>query len=317
MLIRLLRLICEANPDFISSLAGDPDADSDRADDSALGNDGAGEAGAGTNGDAGSNSRSNQAGSARTPGTAQGQSQGQPADNAGRDQLSNLNAALRETRGENKHLKDTLAQLQQRLEKLEKPPAEPEKEPDFLEDPAGVVNKLAKRLDESEKQRKEREEAEASQREQQQQAQKTWNKVISSETEFAAKTPDYHHALAHVRGILTEQVRLANPEATDEQIAQHIQIQEAQGAVHILRQGRNPSEVYYQYAQKLGYKPQAAPAAAVNGSVRPDKDAVRTMGSGGGDAVREEPEGRKGALSELAEAHAELKEERKKNARSR
>lgn len=308
MLIHLSRRLFEANAEFISSLAGGlPDASTDDGDDAGGGEPGAGEGTGGEGGDAA-------AAAAGTPGAAPGPSGSGPAGDANRDHVSNLNAALRQERAERKALEQRLTELEART-KPAAPAAEPE--PDFLEDPKGVVDKLAKRLDESDKQRKDREEAETKQREQQAQAQQTWSKVIAHEQEFTAKTPDYHQALAHVRGILTEQVKLANPEATDEQIAQHIQIQEAQGAVHILRQGRNPSEVYYQYAQKLGYKPAGAPAAAANGAPpKVDKEAARTMGSGGGDPV-EEREGRTSGLSELSQAHAELKEERKKNARSR
>lgn len=318
MLIRLQRLIQQSEPSFIDALAGDGDAADPDAGDAADG--GARQPGAGSQPPPAGGAAA--AGSSGAPGAAPSAGGGGPAGDGRGDQTSNLATALREERAARKQLEQRLAALEAQP-KPAAPAVETPPEPDFLEDPKGVIDKLAKRLDESEKQRKEREESEAKQREQQAKAQENWNKVLTAEAEFSAKTPDYQQALGHIRGILTEQIRLANPDATDQQIAQHIQMQEAQGAMHILAQGRNPSEVYYQYAQKLGYKPAAAPVA--NGqagqqqfSARPDKEAVRSMGSGGGDGLpSDEPTGRRSGLPELGAAHAELKEERKKNARTR
>ena len=310
----------QAEPDFISSLAGEQ---TDAGDDIETADE-AGEGAELAGGEA-------EAAPARAPSAAPGQGEGKPADNGGRDQVANLNAALRQERAERKRLEEQLTQLSQRIESIGKPPApEKAKEPDFLEDPAGVIQNLTKRLDESDKQRKEREETEAKQREEQAKAQENWNKVIASEQEFVKTTPDYNNALAHIRGVLKAQIQLANPDledqireqhptASDEQvkqeaearIARQIAIQEAQGAVHLLSKGKNPSQVYYEYAKALGYKPAAAAPQQ-----RVDKEAVRSMGSGGGQPIQEE-EGRSVGLSELALAHSELKADRKKNARTR
>ena len=319
----------QAEDDFLSNLAGgDDDADDAAPDDAAS------EAALAV--PSGGNSP---AAPASAPGAAPGPGAGGPADNPNRDHVSNLNSALREVRGENKQLREQIAALTAKIDGLAKPASaagNEQQDPDFLADPKGYVDATKKQLkdleDKLEKGKKEEEDKQKAQ----QQVQETWNKVISAEAEFAAATPDYHDALNHVRGVLRTQIELANPdledqiraehpEATDEQVKQEansrihrqIQIQEFQGAAHLLSKGRNPSKVYYDYAKALGYKPKAAAPAQPAPAAKPDKDAVRTMGSGGGDGVPRETEGRSSLLPELSMAHAELKEDRKRSVRSR
>lgn len=211
------------------------------------------------------------------------------------DQVANLNAAIRETRSENRALKTQLQELTARIEALAKPAAAPPPEPegpDFLADPKAYVDDTRKQLKElTEKlDSKEKEQTEA--QKQQEAAQETWTKIVTAEGEFSATTPDYQQALQHIRTVTTAQIKLQFPQATDEQIARHIQQQEFQGAAQIVADGRNPSQVYYEYAKLIGYAPKAAPPPAVNGAPKPDKEAVRTMGSGGaGDSVSDEPAG--------------------------
>jgi hypothetical protein len=207
----------------------------------------------------------------------------------------NAQAAIRETRAENKTLKQQLQELTAKIESLAKPapPAQPEPEaPDFLADPKAYVDDTRKQLKElTEKlDTKEKEQTEA--QKQQEAAQEKWTKIVTAEAEFAATTPDYNDALQHIRKVTSAQIKLQFPQATDEQIAKHIQQQEFQGAAQIVADGRNPSQVYYEYAKLIGYSPKAPPPPAVNGAPKPDKDAVRTMGSGGaGDSVTDEPAG--------------------------
>lgn len=220
-------------------------------------------------------------------------------------------AANRETRAENKALKQQLADLTARLDSLGKP-APPQQEtppePDFLADPKGYVDATKKQLAELTEKLENSEKQQTEQQKQQQAAQETWNKVITAEQEFAAATPDYHDALNHVRGIRAEQIKIEireteDREATSEEISKILSIQEAQGAAALIAKGKNPSKFYYEYAKTYGYKPKAPtpPLAAA----KPDKDAVRTMGSGGGvDSGGAEPEG---ALGILAAAQSEHK----------
>lgn len=236
------------------------------------------------------------------------------------DQVANLNAAIRETRSENKALKQQLQELTAKIEALSKPPAKVEEqpeEPDFLADPKGYVDaakaKLKELTDKIEADKQQQTEAQK----QQQQAQETWNKVVESEAAFVATTPDYHEALAHVRSVRTQQLQMMHPEATAQQIAAHIQGEEFQGAAALLAQGKNPSEFYYNYAKTFGYKPKStatAVAGAATAVTKPDKDAVRTMGSGGGadNFGGDEPAGALGILAAAQNEHkAQFKNRRK------
>lgn len=222
----------------------------------------------------------------------------------------NAQAAIRETRSENKALKQQLQELTAKIEALAKPLAaatEQPAEPDFLADPKAYVDatkaqlkQLTEKLESNEKQQTE-------QQKQQQQAQETWNKVIASEAEFALATPDYQDALNHVRGIRAEQIKIEireteDREPTTEEIGRILSIQEAQGAAALVAKGKNPSKFYYEYAKTFGYKAKAAASAAP--APKPDKDAVRTMGSGGGDVNSDaEPEGALGILAAAQSEH--------------
>jgi hypothetical protein len=226
--------------------------------------------------------------------------------------VANLNAAIRETRSENKALKQQLQELTAKIEALSKPPAKVEEqpeEPDFLADPKGYVDaakaKLKELTDKIEADKQQQTEAQK----QQQQVQETWNKVLTAESEFAAATPDYHDALNHVRSIRAEQIKIEireseDREPTQEEVAKILNLQEFQGAAALIAKGKNPSKFYYEYAKTFGYKPKAA-AAAAPAAAKPDKDAVRTMGSGGGadNFGGDEPTGALGILAAAQNEH--------------
>jgi uncharacterized coiled-coil protein SlyX len=231
-------------------------------------------------------------------------------DNPQVSQVANLNAAIRETRSENKALKQQLQELTAKIEALSKPATKTEEpaEPDFLADPKGYVDaakaKLKELTDKIEADKQQQTEAQK----QQQQAQETWNKVLTTESEFAAATPDYYDAINHVRAVRAEQIKIEIREAEDreptpEEVGRILSIQEYQGAAALIAKGKNPSKFYYEYAKTFGYKPKAAtpPPAA-----KPDKEAVRTMGSGGAaeQSGGDEPTG---ALGILAQAQSEHK----------
>lgn len=277
-----------ASEAFISSLMGVSDGDSTSGSE-AQATDGSGTDGNDSSGLEASTPRLELQGST-APSIDTQNSPAAPAD-APKDQVANLNAAIRETRGENKQLRSELAELRAKLDTLTAPPktqadADAQLEPDFLADPKAYVDSakkdlkaLTEKLEANEKQQTEQQKAQAEARE-------TWGKVLESEATFVASTPDYHEALAHVRTVRTQQLQMLHPDATPQQIAQHIQGEEFQGAAQLVAQGKNPSEFYYNYAKTFGYKPKAAATApATNQQQRPDKDAVRSMGSGGGEGA--------------------------------
>jgi len=76
------------------------------------------------------------------------------------------------------------------------------------------------------------------------------------------------------------------PQATEQQIRQQVGSEEIAIAAHVLQQGGNPAQWIYQYAQTVGYqKPAPSTQQQTKPAAKPDKDAARTLGSGGGDAA--------------------------------
>lgn len=230
----------------------------------------------------------------------------QPKDTP-EDVQRKLGAALHETRSENKTLKSELAQLRAQVEALAKPkaadPAPEPPEPDFLADPKGYVDQkvqgaLAK-LDKAEK---------ATQETAEQVKQREANEAVlratqTAESQFYAQTPDYPEALQHIRGVRTEQLKELFPDATAEQINNHIAFEERETARMLVQQNRNPAEFAYKMARTLGYQQKAAPAQKP--AAQPiDKDAVRTLGSGGGSGAPADEAGN--SMPEFAAARAEV-----------
>lgn len=151
------------------------------------------------------------------------------------------------------------AELQELKQKLTQQPPQPE--PDYLEDPKGYVDhKVAKAIEELKK-----EAGEAKQTSQQaaEQAQLTQflTQLQSAEAAFANEHPDYQDALTHIRTVRLQQYRLMYPQATDEQLIQHLQREELVTAAQLMRMGRNPAEFAYHYAKTIGYTPRAGGAA--------------------------------------------------------
>jgi hypothetical protein len=222
-----------------------------------------------------------------------------------------LGAALHETRTENKTLKQTVAQLTSRLEALEKAgqpkdPQQPQEppEPDFLADPKGYVDQkvqaaLAK-LDKAEKTTQET----AEQVKQREANEAVLRATQSAEAQFYSQTPDYPEALQHIRGVRTQQLQELFPEATTEQINNHIAYEERETAKMLVSQNRNPAEFAYKMAKTLGYVTKAPPPAPKPAAAPIDKDAVRTLGSGGGNGAPTEDAGNN--MPEFAAARAEV-----------
>lgn len=219
-------------------------------------------------------------------------------------------AALHEARAEIKELRATISELKARpsltqeqqaaLTKLQAAEqATQDAEPDFLADPKGYVDtKVAaalKKLEESDKQSKETRE----QIQQQQNLQSILQATAQAEQGFIKDHPDYTQALEHVRNVRKEQLQMFHPQATEQQIGQILAQEEITTAYQALASQRNPAELIYSLAKTFGYSAQAkgegAPAAnAGNGSEpkKADKDAARSMGSGGSaDTAPEEPAG--------------------------
>lgn len=222
-------------------------------------------------------------------------------------------AALQESREHIKALKTQITELEKRpwlstedadllkdLKAQRKAVQEP-KTPEFLDDPKGYIDAKEKQFQEAVKKLSESDTKRAEAEQQQQQLQQLIGTVSAHESAFVAKTPDYQEALSHMRTVRSNQLRMLFPQANDQQIQAQIGREELAGAHQILQSGGNPAEFAYNYAKTLGYTPKQAQTAAItaalgNGAAqpeqqeKPDKDAVRTLGGGGGAEGDEAPE---------------------------
>jgi len=234
----------------------------------------------------------------------------------GKDKLVPI-AALHESRETIKALKTQIAALESQPKlsaedaellkdlRAQKKAAQEPKDPDFLEDPKGYVDANVKKTAEQVKTLREENERIAQERQQQQQVNQILSGVQQHEQTFLKTTPDYHQAIDHIRTVRASQLQMLYPQATPQQIQQQIANEEIGAAAQVLRAGGNPAEFAYNYAKTVGYQPKAATqnADGTNGEAKPDKDAVRSMGGGGGATKDDQDEGN--AMPELAQALAE------------
>lgn len=188
--------------------------------------------------------------------------------------------------------------------RAQKKAAQEPKDPDFLEDPKGYVDAKAKQTADALKKLDEATTRQTQEREQQQQLNQLLSGVQQHEQAFIKTTPDYTSAIDHIRLVRGNQLQMLYPQATPQQIQQQITSEEIGAAAQILRAGGNPAEFAYNYAKTMGYQPKAAtPPADANGTPKPDKDALRSMGGGGGAEATGEDEG--DTMPEFASALAE------------
>lgn len=153
-------------------------------------------------------------------------------------------AALHEAREENKALKARLAALEAQAGK---PAAEAPKEIDPDTDPIAALHELRAF-------KKQTEERSAQQTELQEFSQR----VMAHEADFAAVTPDYAKAVAHLRDARANELRsLGVPEA---QIQAQLHGEAIATARFAFQQGKNPGEVFYALSKARGYNPDAPPA---------------------------------------------------------
>lgn len=182
--------------------------------------------------------------------------------------------------------------------KAQRAAAQKPKPPEFIEDPKGYIDAKEQEIRDAVKELREANTQRTQIEEQQRQTQALFNTIATHEQAFVAATPDYNDALAHVRNIRSQQLKMMFPDATDQQIQHQIGQEEIGGARQILARGGNPAEFAYNYAKTLGYVKKApaqasggiaAAAAAPEPEAKPDKDAVRSLGGGGGAENEEAP----------------------------
>ena len=206
--------------------------------------------------------------------------------------------ALQEEREQAKELKRQIAELQAQPKltaedadllkelKAQRAAQNAPKNVDFMDDPKGYVDAIDKKAQAALDKLKAATESTTKQVTAAQRFQALQNAVVTSEQSFVKDTPDYFDALAHIRSVRAQQIQLASPNATAEQISNAIAQEEMHAADSILQRGGNPCDFAYKYAKTLGYAKKAASInPKANGMAEAaDKSAVRTLGAGGGDA---------------------------------
>jgi hypothetical protein len=171
--------------------------------------------------------------------------------------------------GAHVELRNQLKAMQEEIQRLKNPPpasapkVEPPAPPDFTADPKAYVDhKVQAALEQLETGLKpvqqKAEAAEASSAET-----RFFTHLQNAEQAFVATNPDYYDALGHLRNLRAAEIRLLDPDVTQEQLGQLLQREELQLAANILRSGRNPSEVAFNLAKARGWapKPVKAPEA--------------------------------------------------------
>jgi hypothetical protein len=164
--------------------------------------------------------------------------------------------------GAHVELRNQLKALQTEIESLKNPPkpkAEPPAAPDFTADPKAYVDhKVQSALEQLETglkpvaERAEKAEANSAET-------RFFTHLQNAEQSFVATNPDYYDALGHLRNLRAAEIRLLDPDVTQEQMGQLLQREELNLAANILRSGRNPSEVAYNLAKARGWAPKAPP----------------------------------------------------------
>ncbi len=199
--------------------------------------------------------------------------------------LEERNRWKQEIADRDRRLAEIQADIQQRIAKIEKPPAP---EPDFIEDPKAYVDAKATSVTKELESLK----AQAAQLQNEQQFTHFVQEISNNEAAFVEQNPDYYDALDHARTIRSQQLLELYPEATKDQIKQTIRNEELQAAAQLMQRGRNPAEAAFKIAKTLGYQTKAKePVAAVPRPVVPKApvaDPSSTLGSSGGAPSDEE-----------------------------
>lgn len=159
---------------------------------------------------------------------------------------------------ENEALQSRLAALEAKNAAPPAPPAEPPPPaPEFIDDPKGYVDAQVQAAIQKLEQTNNRTE--------QQQAELAELRLASAvkvaEADASARIPDWQGALAHLRGVRYQELKLMFPDATDEQVVATITNEERQVAAQELSRGRNPYDFAFQLAKLRGYTPAATTAA--------------------------------------------------------
>ena len=78
--------------------------------------------------------------------------------------------------------------------------------------------------------------------------------LTQTEAQFVQQTPDYYDALGHLRSLRIQEIKLFQPDITQDELNRAIVQEEMAFARQLLSQGKNPHQFAYAIAQARGYK---------------------------------------------------------------
>jgi len=128
--------------------------------------------------------------------------------------------------------------------------------PDPTTDPLGYLNHQMKTIQDQINAMQNQTQQQTQTQEQQAQVQQFVGAVNSQINAFKATNPDYDAAYKHVIDARMQDYR--DMGMTESQARQTLGQEESNIALRAMQQGKNPAEVVYKMAQRLGYKAQAA-----------------------------------------------------------
>jgi len=192
-------------------------------------------------------------------------------------------------------LEQQIREMREAQAKRDAPAPKADEPPDYLQDPKGYVDWVRKQAEAGVQKEleplKQAHQQTEQQRQQEAQIQQVVSKASEFEAEFTKTNPRYMDALGHIR-----QLRMAEAEALGIPQAHALQAlrnQELQLAAFALTNNKNPAELAYNLAIKLGFNPESNASTQANGKTpeqleqeRLDtaakKDRAQSMGGQGG-----------------------------------
>jgi hypothetical protein len=172
-------------------------------------------------------------------------------------------AALHEERTKRQQLEREIAELRagKQPQGQQVPTAEDEA-PDEQQDPLGTIAWLKNQLRDERKTRVE-------QHQHQTQLQELGERIGTRVQAYAAEHPEYQDQVTFLRQSRAEELRLANPGMTPQQVVQQLVYEEIELGRNALQHDRDPGEIVAGLAKHRGWQPKAGATAPVQQQPQP------------------------------------------------
>lgn len=175
---------------------------------------------------------------------------------------------------ERKQHRSELDELRKELAALKNPPKEAPKPPEFVEDPKGWIDHRLNETVEQTKRLVEPVQQNAQQAAEQARDLQFLQALRMDQEQFARDNPDYGHALAHMRAMRAQELRVYAQNmgiaVTDEQVNERVSWEELQFARETYARGKKPPELAYSIAKAKGYVKKDATKESAEGVTLPE-----------------------------------------------